>query len=408
MRSDLKRRLLAGAAGLAVIAGVIAFNELVVLTGPPDVRGGPPAAPHAVLVSIIAIAALTALGTGWPASRRYLEAAALAVAIPSLALSLTHFSGDTPREAVWLLTEMGAVLLLLVMVVRLAPVLMATLGGAMLAAAQVLMMLRVTTPAGIAAWSGAAVMWAMGSIIAIGLGLYLRFLDRHRARSVAEARRAQRLELARDLHDFVAHDVTGMVVQAQAAQLVAERDPGAAVTALRRVEEAGLHALGSLDRTVRMLGELAQPAGATARTASLGDVADLARRFSANDGTPVELAIDPRLGPALPAPVADTVHRIVLESLTNVRRHAPSAARIVVRIARQETARGASVAVDVRDESPADHAALPRGAGSGLVALRERVECVGGTLHAGPLAGDEPPGWLVSASIPLPAEEGAT
>lgn len=397
MHSERPRRLLAGAVGLAVIGGVIAFNELVV-------RTGPPVAVHAVLVPVLAVAAVAALGAGWPASRRYLEAAALVTAASSIALSLVHYSGDTPREAIWLLAEMGALLVLLVMVVRLSPGFPAALGGAALAAAQVLMMLRVTTAAGAAARSGAATMWASGSLIAIGLGLYLRFLDRQRARSVAAARRAQRIELARDLHDFVAHDVTGMVVQAQAAQLVAERDPGAALSALSRVEEAGLHALDSLDRTVRMLGELAQPTDAPSRTAGLGDVAELARRFSDHGATAVELSIDPRLETALPAPVADAVHRIVLEALTNVRRHAPSARRIAVRVARRDTARGASATVEVRDESPADRATLPPGTGSGLLALRERVECLGGTLRAGPLPAGEPTGWLVSATIPLPGE----
>ncbi|MGE5926193.1 MAG: sensor histidine kinase [Gemmatimonadota bacterium] len=400
MRSVPLRRRFAGAAGLAAVGGAIAFNELVV-------RTGPPAALPVVLVALVSITAVTALGGGWLRGGRSLEAAGLGVAASSILLSLTHYSGDTPREAIWLLAEMGAVLLLLVAAVRLSPARWAMAGGAALAAAQLVMILRVATPAGVAASSGAALMWASGAVSAIGLGLYLRFLDYQRARSVTEARRAQRLELARDLHDFVAHDVTGMVVQAQAAQLVARRDPAAAVTALRRVEAAGLHALGSLDRTVRMLGELAQPADAPIRGARLADIAALARRFAAGDGTPVELAIDRRLEPALPAPVADAMYRVVLEALTNVRRHAPSATRVVVRIERREAARGAGVTVEVRDESPAGSGALPRGTGSGLIALRERVESLGGSFHAGPLGSGEPAGWIVGAAIPLPAGEGA-
>ena len=392
------RRLAAGAAGLAVVLGVTAFNELVV-------RSGPAPAGRAVLVAIAAIAAVTGLAAGWPTSRRYLEPFAVIVAAASAGLSLVHFSGDTPREATWLLAEMAAVLVLLVLVVRLAPARRAIGAGAAAAAAQLLMVLRVATPADVVAWSGAALMWGSGAVAAIVLGLYLRMLDGQRERSVADARRAQRLELARDLHDFVAHDVTGMVVQAQAAQVVAATDPDAALSALRRVEEAGLHALGSLDRTVRMLGELAQPPSSTARPATLDDVVELADRFSANDGTPVELALDPHVARLLTPPVADTVRRIVLEALTNVRRHAPSATQVAVHVARHETRRGSAVAVTVRDDAPAGPVgAAVGGNGSGLIALRERVECLGGTLRAGPSA-DGAPGWTVSAMIPL-ADQG--
>ncbi|MFE1207772.1 histidine kinase [Streptomyces albidoflavus] len=76
-----------------------------------------------------------------------------------------------------------------------------------------------------------------------------------------EARSAQRLQLSRDLHDFVAHDVSGIVVQAQAARFVATTDPSQAVLALERIEKAGLNALASMDQTVQMLhGPEAAPA----------------------------------------------------------------------------------------------------------------------------------------------------
>jgi signal transduction histidine kinase len=107
--------------------------------------------------------------------------------------------------------------------------------------------------------------------------------------------------------------------------------------------------------------------------------------------------------------VADTIYRVVLEALTNVRRHAPSAARIDVHIARRDTTRGPGVTVSVRDDAPTGSAArTATGTGSGLIALRERVECIGGTLHAGQAADGGPRGWIVSATIPLPGEESAS
>jgi signal transduction histidine kinase len=398
MGIDGKRRMGAAAAGLAVTGGIVAFNEVVV-------RIGPPPALRVVVVSTLAVAVLAVLGAEWPASRRWLGAAACLVASLSILLSLLHFSGDTPREAMWLIAEMGVILVLLIMVVRWEPARRAGLIGCLVAAAQVLMVLRVSSATDALLWSGATTMWASGAAAAGGLGLYLRLLDRQRLKSVVAARRAQRLELARDLHDFVAHDVTGMVVQAQAAQVVAEQDPGAALAALRRVEEAGLHALGSLDRTVRMLGELAEPAEAAA-PAGLDEIEDLVRRFSAGDATPVQLAIDPALPRDLPPDVGSTAHRVVLEALTNVRRHASAAATIAVEIAGREGPRGPALIVTVRDEARAGGVPARRaldasgsnGNGSGLVALRERVESVGGTFEAGPLGRW---GWSVTATLPL-------
>ncbi len=92
-----------------------------------------------------------------------------------------------------------------------------------------------------------------GELAAATAARYLEALEVRRARSVAEARRAQRLALARDRHDFVAHDVSAMVVQAQAAQVVGAREPREALSALKRIEQAGLHALSAMDRAVDAL-----------------------------------------------------------------------------------------------------------------------------------------------------------
>ena len=97
--------------------------------------------------------------------------------------------------------------------------------------------------------------WSLGAAGAAGAALHLNALDAERARSVADARRSQRLELARDLHDFVAHDVSAILVDAQAGRMVGANAPEHALAALGRIEEDALRALAAMDRTVRALRE---------------------------------------------------------------------------------------------------------------------------------------------------------
>jgi signal transduction histidine kinase len=246
-----------------------------------------------------------------------------------------------------------------------------------------------------AAGVGGFVGWGALALVAAVVGLYLRKLDTTRVRSVAEARRAQRLQLARDLHDFVAHDVSGMLAQAQAGQYLAERDPAAAAAAFRRIEAAGLQALASLDRSVHMLGDPDSAAPAT-----LDDLPALVERFAST--VDVQLEVEPDL--VLPREHAATAYRVIVEALTNVRRHAPGAARVAVRVHRSARA----VLVTVTDDGPTTAAARSgrsgrprRRGGLGLPGLAERVEALGGTLTAGPTAAN---GWRLAATLPLRRE----
>jgi signal transduction histidine kinase len=295
------------------------------------------------------------------------------------------------------LVEVGALLVLTAGAVRVAPAGL-WLRLAMLPAVAVpAWLLRYGWgPASKAALGGFAA-WVLVAVAAVSVGAYLRRLDAARVRSVTEARHAQRLQLARDLHDFVAHDVSGMLAQAQAGQLLAERDPAAAAAAFRRIEQAGLQALASLDRTVHMLdGSGLPPAG-------LADVPDLVARF----GSSVDASVDLEL--VLPREVGATVYRVIVEALTNVRRHAPGASRVRVWVGRV----GSSVVVRVLDDGPSGSGAglgagfgarlgagFGRRGGLGLPGLAERVEALGGTLVAGP---DPAGGWRVEASLPLAA-----
>ncbi|MBD0691296.1 sensor histidine kinase [Streptomyces sp. CBMA123] len=237
---------------------------------------------------------------------------------------------------------------------------------------------------------------SMLSLPTVLIGLYLRGLDEGRKRAVVEARRAQRLELAHDLHDFVAHDVSGMVAQAQAGAYLASVDPARAVAMFERIEQAGQRALASLDRTVQLLrteegtGRSPQP--------GLSELAEVAERFTASGGAEVRLELPDQ---PVPREVGGTVHRIVVEALTNVRRHAQSAHRIDVRARRVGGWLELTVTNDGRAPGPAGRPR--RGGGSGLPGLAARVEALGGTFEAGAY---EQEAWRVTARLPLAGQEG--
>ncbi|MGW3042606.1 sensor histidine kinase [Kitasatospora sp. NPDC001159] len=237
---------------------------------------------------------------------------------------------------------------------------------------------------------------SMLSLPTVLIGLYLRGLDESRARAVAEARRAQRLELAHDLHDFVAHDVSGMVAQAQAGAYLASIDPARAAEMFERIEQAGQRALASLDRTVQLL--RSEEAGGRSPQPGLAELARVAEQFTAAGGAEVRLELPE--GP-VPREVEGTVHRIAVESLTNVRRHAPAARTVEVR-ARRSSGR---LELTVTDDGgvPAPGGRPRRGGGSGLPGLAARVEALGGSLEAGPY---EREGWRVTAVLPLDAAAG--
>ncbi|WP_067634962.1 sensor histidine kinase [Actinomadura latina] len=239
--------------------------------------------------------------------------------------------------------------------------------------------------------------------IALGTGLYLRALDARRSRSLAAARRDERLELARDLHDFVAHHVTGIVVQAQAARFAAQAGAGQSPDELDEmfggIEKAGTEALTSMRRMVGLLrdaqhvnapdGEAVGDGGATTRP--VGDLAQLQDLVAGFTHPPATLTLAPDLG-ALPPEVAASAHRVVQEALTNIRKHAADAATVRVTLARV----GRDLEVAVRDDGRGRGRMLPSG-GFGLTGLAERVGALGGRLRAGPRPEG---GWEVVALLP--------
>ncbi|WP_329122991.1 sensor histidine kinase [Streptomyces sp. NBC_01465] len=243
--------------------------------------------------------------------------------------------------------------------------------------------------------AGLAGFWLVPALVAATMGGYPRLTETRRHRAVHEARLAQQLELAHDLHDFVAHDITGIVVQAQAARYVAATDPAAAAAALERIERAGLAALESIDRTVRML----HPDAAHARDAlpSLSELTALVRDFNTSSPITTTLDIAPGVPESLSREAAATAHRITVEALTNIRRHAPAATTATITL----THSGDRTAVELRihnNNTGSGTRPLPRRdhGGRGLLALTERVRAAGGTLTAG----RDQDGWQVTATLP--------
>lgn len=335
----------------------------------------------------------------WPrAPHRFLV---LVLLVDAFSVAVTVACAATGGTT-WIFAESAAQLSLLFAVARWSPLRTAVWLGGLTGGAASVLPLRFVHGAGFGGAVTMCLIWALGAVAAAVLGAYLRHQETRRERSLVEVRRSQRLELARDLHDFVAHHVSGIVVQAQAAQVVARQDPAQAVDALRRIEEAGQQALASMRRTVGMLREDGPDAAPAAPTPGVADIAELAERFRSSSDALIHLDIGPGMDDTLPPEVTTSVYRVVLESLTNVRRHAPEATEVTIRVTRTEGSEEPVLHVTVHDDTspPYRVSEQARRGGFGLVGLRERVTAIGGRLDAGP--GSES-GWTVFAVLPLPA-----
>jgi signal transduction histidine kinase len=193
-----------------------------------------------------------------------------------------------------------------------------------------------------------------------------------------EAVHAERIQLARELHDVVSHAVGVIAMQAAAAEVSWPDSPGAALRALDAVDVTAQQALAELERVV--------PGAEPATPGTADDLTALVARIRAT-GTQVTLTSDG----ALEAAAAAVAYRIVQESLTNAVRHAPGAAVSVRVLADRD-----GTHVDVADDGPWPGPGHPRG--YGLVGLTERVTLAGGTVTTGPGPGGA--GFVVAAHLP--------
>ncbi len=187
---------------------------------------------------------------------------------------------------------------------------------------------------------------------------------------VAERRDRQveeeRLRIAREVHDVVAHSLAMINVQAGVAAHVADRRPEEAVKALKAIKEASGRALDDLRATLGVLrtGEGTTPVPSLARLDEL--VAPVPKARIVGDPGDVPAAVDA------------AAYRVVQESLTNALRYAPDATAITIAFTRTDHA----LELTVRDDGSG--ATTSQGSGTGLRGMRERVTALGGTLDAGP------------------------
>ncbi|GGS56060.1 two-component sensor histidine kinase [Planobispora rosea] len=233
--------------------------------------------------------------------------------------------------------------------------------------------------------SAVPVLGGLAWLAGLSLGFGSRLLAARRRAAAERVRHAERLELARELHDVVAHHITSIVLQAQAAQLVTARHPERTAGSLADIETAGARALAATRRVVGLLRDAAPAAEGCER------LGELIEGFESH-GRRAHLRLDAEPS-GWPPHVSGTVYRVVREALTNVSRHAPQARAVTVGITQDERA----VTVEVEDDAPRTPVRHHRRAGYGLTGMRERLDTLGGTLTAGPRPGY---GWSVRAVIP--------
>ena len=219
------------------------------------------------------------------------------------------------------------------------------------------------------------------------LGASVRYRTSVRLRETDQAKLREREQLARELHDTVAHHVSAIAIRAQAGRTLAAARPEAAVEALEVIEEAASRALDELRALVGALRETEEPELAPRR-----GVADLERLAQgAGEGPRVDVQLTGELDSLRPL-VDAAIYRIAQESITNAVRHARHATRIDVRVAGDADL----VRLIVRDDGDAGLPGAGSSSGYGLVGMTERAALLGGTLEAGPSGS----GWTVTAVLP--------
>jgi signal transduction histidine kinase len=257
------------------------------------------------------------------------------------------------------------------------------------------------TPVGNALIIGAA--WLLGHFVGVRRVYTAQLeraaeLERTRAELARRAVAEERLRLARELHDVVAHSISVIAVQSGVGAHVADTQPEEAAKALAAIEATSRAALTELRRLLGVLRQDSEPQGDLAPVPGLADLDGLLAEVS-KAGLAVKLRVEGTPS-QLPAGVDLSAYRIVQEALTNVVKHAgPARAQATIRYRDQD------VTVEVTDDGRG--AAAPTGdgraeVGHGLIGMRERVQLFGGDLEAGPRPGG---GFRVAARLPLAADQ---
>ncbi|MEU8890447.1 histidine kinase [Streptomyces sp. NPDC048442] len=223
-------------------------------------------------------------------------------------------------------------------------------------------------------------------LFAAALGAAIRYHTKILTRDIDQAKAREREQLARELHDTVAHHVSGIAIQAQAGRAIAASHPERAIEALAIIEDAATRTLTELRAIVGVL-----RATQDTEFAPQPGVAEVEQLATDGQTRPcVEVTLSGEFDDLSPA-VGAAVYRLAQESITNARRHARHATRVTVAV----TGDADRVRLTIDDDGSAAGGRAP--AGYGLVGMRERASLLGGTFHAGPAAER---GWRVEAVLP--------
>lgn len=239
--------------------------------------------------------------------------------------------------------------------------------------------------------------WVLGSVIRSlrarerELAEHAADLQRERNENARQAVFAERVRIARELHDVVAHHVSVMGVQASAARRVMEHQPDKAVEALSSIEASSRQAVGEMHRLLGFM----RGAGEDDGLAPQPGLAQLDELVA--DATQGALTVDVSIEGS-PQPLSPTLdvsaYRVIQEALTNTRKHA-GATTAKVRVRYRPTA----LEVEVVDDGTGGSAApVSQPGGHGLIGMRERTALHGGHLRAGPRPDG---GFVVCATFPL-------
>lgn len=214
-------------------------------------------------------------------------------------------------------------------------------------------------------------------------------LEREREVTAAQAVALDRVRIARELHDVVAHHVSVMGVQAGAARVVLDRDPEETRRILTGIESSARDAIRELRQLLETLRSPGDEPDDTASTHSLDDIENLVTAAT-EAGLPTKYSV---IGEpvAVPEVVAVNLYRITQEALTNARRHAGADATADVRVRYG----GDAVEVEVVNTG---RAAVSRRSGLGLLGMQERAIASGGSIDLTPRPGG---GFRVRAAVPL-------
>ena len=261
----------------------------------------------------------------------------------------------------------------------------------------------------VADWNGIgeAIGGSLVLLLPAELGAVVRYQANNRRQAIEQAKSLTREQLARELHDSVAHHVSAIAIQAQGGRAMAAKAPDRALEVLAVIEEEAARALAEMRNMVGALRagdpsadvELAPQPG-LADIERLTEIGGNGAGAGAGAGVPgprIDVELTGYLE-GLQTAVDTALYRLAQESVTNAVRHARNASRVVVRVVGD----GERVELTVTDDgihNPPPSATT----GYGLVGMAERAKLLGGTLSAGP---DDGRGWRVRAVLPRDGDAG--